>query len=170
MTQEPFPKNVPPEEMYESSALREMAERLREGINRNELAILISEPGCGKNTLLRRLRHENSDTLFIYINGLNINTRKFYRDTLQQMGIDIGYYQADIKAVVKKQLGRFHSEGRKVCMVIDEAHVLRINLLYRARSLHTTRGGCSPRHPCRCARCQRNTLPFPATASVPLRW
>ena len=55
MTQEPFPKNVPPEEMYESSALREMAERLREGINRNELAILISEPGCGKNTLLRRL-------------------------------------------------------------------------------------------------------------------
>ena len=77
MTQEPFPKNVPPEEMYESSALREMAERLREGINRNELAILISEPGCGKNTLLRRLRHENSDTLFIYINGLNIKPASF---------------------------------------------------------------------------------------------
>ena len=135
MTQEPFPKNVPPEEMYETSALREMAERLREGISRNELAILISEPGCGKNTLLRRLRQENSNTLFIYINGLNINTRKFYRDTLQQMGIDIGYYQADIKTVVKKQLGRFHSEGRKVCMIIDEAQVLRINLLYEVQYL-----------------------------------
>lgn len=135
LTQEPFPRNIPPEEMYETSALMEMAERLQEGIRRNELSILISEPGCGKNTLLRRLCHENSDALFIYINGLNTNTRKFYRDILQQMGIEIGYYQADTKELVKKQLGRFHREGKKVCMVIDEAQVLRINLLHEAQYL-----------------------------------
>ena len=135
LTQEPFPKNILPEEMYETNELKEMEERLRDGINKNELVILISEPGCGKNTLLRRLHHENSTTLFIYINGLNTNTRKFYRDTLQQMGIDIGYYQADIKELVKKQLGRLHSEGRKVCMVIDEAQALRINLLHEAQYL-----------------------------------
>lgn len=135
LTQEPFPKNIPPEEMYETSELKEMAERLRKGINRNELSILISKPGCGKNTLLRRVCHENSNVLFIYINGLNTNTQTFYRDILQQMGIDIGYYRADSRKLVKRQLGRLHNEGRKVCMVIDEAQALRINLLQEAQYL-----------------------------------
>ena len=135
MTQEPFPRNIPVGEMYETSALKEMAERLREGIRKNELAILISEPGCGKNTLLRRLRCENSNTLFIYINGLNTNTSKFYRDTLHQMGIDIGYYHIDVKEMVKKRLRHLYSEGRKVCMIIDEAQALRINLLQEAQYL-----------------------------------
>lgn len=135
ITQEPFPRNIPVGEMFETSELREMAQRLREGIRKNELSILISEPGCGKNTLLRRLRCENSSTLFIYINGLNTNTSKFYRDTLQQMGIDIGYYHVDVKEMVKKRLRHLHNEGRKVCMVIDEAQALRINLLQEAQYL-----------------------------------
>jgi len=112
-----------------------MAERLREGIEKNELSILISEPGCGKSTLLRRICHEHSDALFIYINGLNVNTRKFYRDILQQMEIDIGYYHEDFKELAKKQLGRLHREGRKVCMIIDEAQALRINLLQETQYL-----------------------------------
>lgn len=135
MTGEPFARNVPVSEMYESAELKEMAERLRAGIAGNEFMILVSEPGCGKTTLLRRLYKENEDVLFIYINGLNTNTRKLYCDILRQMGIDIGYYRVDARELAKSQLTHLHREGKKVCIVIDEAHVLRINLLHEAQYL-----------------------------------
>lgn len=54
MTHTPFVRNVPVEQLYQSPKLDEALGRLRYAAEKQLFAVLTSDPGCGKSTLIRR--------------------------------------------------------------------------------------------------------------------
>ena len=54
----PFSRKVPPEELYASQAMEECLGRMKYVSAEQLFAVVTSDPGCGKSTLIRRLIHE----------------------------------------------------------------------------------------------------------------
>ena len=58
MDHTPFVRDVPAENLYESSAFRETLGRLAYVADRQMFAVITADPGCGKSTLIRRFSAE----------------------------------------------------------------------------------------------------------------
>ena len=54
MKRTPFVRNIPSEELYESPAMAEAFARLNYAADRQLFAVLTSDAGCGKSTMIRR--------------------------------------------------------------------------------------------------------------------
>ena len=55
MERTPFVRNIPPEQLYESPAMREALSRLQFAAARQLFAVVTADAGCGKSTLLSLL-------------------------------------------------------------------------------------------------------------------
>ena len=54
MTHTPFTRDVPPEALYESPAMRDALGRLAYVADRQLFAVVTADAGCGKSTLIRK--------------------------------------------------------------------------------------------------------------------
>ena len=54
MTHTPFSRNVPPEALYESTAMTDALGRLSYAADKQLFAVVTSDAGCGKTTLIRK--------------------------------------------------------------------------------------------------------------------
>ena len=54
MQHTPFVRNVPPEYLYESASISEALARLEHAADNQQFAVVTSQPGCGKSTLIRK--------------------------------------------------------------------------------------------------------------------
>lgn len=138
MEHTPFAKDVPADQLYESSAVREVLGRLSYIADRQMFAVVTAEPGCGKSTLLRKFNSMLSKDGYIvlYLSDSKLTPRWFYKGLLEQIGFESRFYRGDSKRQLQQQLEIIRGvHHKKVICILDEAHLLEKETLEEFRFL-----------------------------------
>ena len=124
MKQTPFVRNIPSEELYESPAMAEAFARLNYAADRQLFAVLTSDAGCGKSTLIRRFNDNlpKDKYLLLYVSDSKLTPKWLYKSLLDQLGLEAGFYRGDAKRLLQKQIEIIRTkEHRKVVCVLDDS-------------------------------------------------
>ena len=91
MTHTPFSRDVPPEALYESAAMTDALGRLSYAADKQLFAVVTSEAGCGKSTLIRKFAASlpREDYILLYLSDSKLTPRWFYKGLLDQLGIAV---------------------------------------------------------------------------------
>ena len=79
MEHTPFVRDIPAEKLYESDAFRETLGRLCYVADRQMIAVVTADPGCGKSTLIRRFYSElpREEYIILYLSDSKLTPRWF---------------------------------------------------------------------------------------------
>lgn len=138
MDRMPFVKNIPPEYLYQSAAMKEVLGRLKMAVDNQKFAVFIADSGCGKSTALRQLVNELPAEQYrrLYVADSKLTPRWMYASFLDQLGLAPCLYRGDAKQQLQKQISVIRdSEHRKVVCILDEAHLLEKETLEEFRFL-----------------------------------
>jgi type II secretory pathway predicted ATPase ExeA len=138
MKNTPFVRNVPESELFETRSTKEALARLRYAADRELFAVLTADAGCGKSTLLRRFNSSlpKDKYVLLYISDSKLTPKWLYKNLLDQLGLEAGFYRGDAKRLLQKQVEIIRSkEHRKVVCILDEAHLLERETLEEFRFL-----------------------------------
>lgn len=127
MTHTPFSRNVPPEALYESPAMKDALGRLSYTADKQLFAVVTSDAGCGKTTLIRKFAASlpKEDYILLYLSDSKLTPRWFYKGLLDQLGMESRFYRGDAKRQLQKEIEIIRGiHGQKVVCVLDEAHLL----------------------------------------------
>ena len=127
MTHTPFVRNVPVEQLYQSPKLDEALGRLRYAAEKQLFAVLTSDPGCGKSTLIRRfaMTLPKDRYILLYLSDSKLTPRWFYKGLLDQLGLEAGFYRGDAKRMLLKEIEIIRGvQHKKLVCILDEAHLL----------------------------------------------
>lgn len=142
MTNRPFVRNVPPEQLYTSRAMEECLGRVIYASNEQLFAVLTSDSGCGKSTLIRRLIHDLPSDKFIclYLSDSKLTPKWLYNGLIQQLGGTQKFYRGDAKVELQKEIELIRGlQNKKVVCILDEAHLLDKETLEEFRFFLNTR-------------------------------
>lgn len=138
MKRTPFVRNIPPEELFESSQMTEALGRLKYAADNQLFAVVTADAGCGKSTLIRRLNDSLPKDKFVllYVSDSKLTPKWLYKNLLDQLGLESGIYRGEAKVILQKQIEIIRNkEKRKVVCVLDEAHLLERETLEEFRFL-----------------------------------
>jgi type II secretory pathway predicted ATPase ExeA len=127
MDNTPFVNTIPVEALYLSEKHKEILGRLTYAAEGNRFAIVTAGVGTGKSTLVRKFAGTlcPDKYLMLYLADSQLTPRWFYKGLLDQLGIEAKFYRGDAKRQLHKHLKLIRElHRRKVCVVIDEAHLL----------------------------------------------
>ena len=126
MLNTPFTRSVPTDRLFETSAMRETRSRLIYAAREQLFAVVTSDPGCGKSTLIRRFADElpANEYILLYISDSKLTPRWLYAGLLDQMGLESRFYRGDSKRSLQKAIEQIKPTQKKVVCVLDEAHLL----------------------------------------------
>ena len=127
MTHTPFSRDVPPEALYESAAMTDALGRLSYAADKQLFAVVTSEAGCGKSTLIRKFAASlpREDYILLYLSDSKLTPRWFYKGLLDQLGMDSRFYRGDAKRQLQKEIEIIRGVHKQsVVCVLDEAHLL----------------------------------------------
>ena len=124
MVNTPFSRKVPPEALYSSQAMDECLGRMKYVSSEQLLAVVTSDPGCGKSTMIRRLVHElpSDQYISLYLSDSKLTPKWLYNGLIQQLGGTQKFYRGDAN----------------VC-ILDEAHLLDKETLEELRFFMNTK-------------------------------
>ena len=102
MKRTPFVRNIPSEELYESPAMAEAFARLNYAADRQLFAVLTSDAGCGKSTLIRRFNDNlpKDRYILLYVSDSKLTPKWLYKSLLDQLGLEAGFYRGDAKRLI----------------------------------------------------------------------
>ena len=121
----PFSRKIPPEELYASQAMEECLGRMKYVSAEQLFAVVTSDPGCGKSTLIRRLIHELPGELYLYLSDSKLTPKWLYNGLIQQIGDTQKFYRGDAKLELQKEIELIRGlQNKKVVCILDEAHLL----------------------------------------------
>lgn len=127
MKQTPFTRDVPSEKLYESPYVADAIGRLTYAADHQLFAVVTSDAGCGKSTLIRRFVETlpKDEYIFLYISDSKLTPRWFYKGLLDQLGIESKFYRGDSKRQLQKEIEIIRGvQKKKVVVILDEAHLL----------------------------------------------
>lgn len=127
MTHTPFSRNVPPGALYESPAMEDALGRLSYAADKQLFAVVTSDAGCGKSTLIRKFEASlpKEEYILLYLSDSKLTPRWFYKGLLDQLGMESRFYRGDAKRQLQKEIEIIRGvHGKKVVCVLDEAHLL----------------------------------------------
>ena len=106
MKHQPFSRNVPPEALYESKAMTEALGRLAYVADRQLIAVVTADAGCGKSTLIRKFASSlpKEKYIFLYLSDSKLTPRWFYKGMLDQLGLEARFYRGDAKRQLQKEI------------------------------------------------------------------
>ena len=100
--------------------------------------VVTAPPGCGKSAVLRLFRHslDSREAQFIYIADSALTPRWLYNNALKSLGLEGRFYRGDGKRLLHEKLKSIRDcSGKKIVMVVDEAHLLDYETLEEVRFL-----------------------------------
>ena len=138
MVNTPFSRKVPPEALYSSQAMDECLGRMKYVSSEQLLAVVTSDPGCGKSTMIRRLVHElpSDQYISLYLSDSKLTPKWLYNGLIQQLGGTQKFYRGDAKIELQREIELIR--GMHVC-ILDEAHLLDKETLEELRFFMNTK-------------------------------
>ena len=127
MIHTPFTRDIPTEHLYESKAMSDSLGRLAYTADKQLFAVVTSDSGCGKTTLIRKFKASlpKEGYLLLYLSDSKLTPRWFYKGLLDQLGLESKFYRGDAKRQLQKEIEIIRGVyGQKVVCVLDEAHLL----------------------------------------------
>ena len=133
----PFGKDLLPEQLYQSTAFRELKERLRYAIEHVCLMSIVGEVGAGKSTVLRAVTAQLPAALykFLYLSKPAQTPRDLFRELLQLLRIDPPWMAADARLRLREALEAMKRDGQTPVLIQDEAQALSSSILEELRML-----------------------------------
>jgi type II secretory pathway predicted ATPase ExeA len=123
LTKLPFPKAATKACLFMSSALDNILERLFFALYRDTVALLVSESGCGKSTVLS-LFAQSLDAASYNILSISLTTLKpfsFIAHLAAATGLPGRRFKGECAASL---LMHFRSQPKRTVVLVDEAHLL----------------------------------------------
>lgn len=127
MEHTPFSREVPADQLYESPYVADALGRLSYAADHQLFAVVTSDAGCGKSTLIRKFAGSlpKEEYIFLYISDSKLTPRWLYKGLLDQLGIESRFYRGDAKRQLQKEVEIIRGvQKKKVVIILDEAHLL----------------------------------------------
>jgi len=138
LTHYPFERELAPEELFASTALREAHARLNHLIELRGIGLLTGEVGSGKTTACRELAASLHAGLYrlLYVTLSTGNVMDMYKSIAWELGLPIERNRSMAFRSLQSEITRLSTEARQQpILVIDEAHHLRNDVLEDLRLL-----------------------------------
>jgi type II secretory pathway predicted ATPase ExeA len=134
----PFDKGTPSSELFQAESQMEAFNRLVYAASGRLFCVLTGECGCGKTTILRKLKDTLDDKRyeFLYVADSKLTPRNFYNAILSLLGREGAFYRGDSRRKLHHEIEMSHALGhREMVVVVDEAHLLDKEMLEELRFL-----------------------------------
>jgi type II secretory pathway predicted ATPase ExeA len=138
LTQHPFAKDVPPEELFVSHAGRELEVRLGYLLELRGIGLVTGDVGSGKTTLCRKVTSALHTGLYrvVYVPLTTGNVMDLYKSISWELGLPTERSRAALYRCIRDEVSRLTLEARvRPVLVVDEAHHLRSDVLEDLRLL-----------------------------------
>ena len=138
LTHYPFDKNLAPDELFDSKAMREASLRLGHLVELRGIGLITGEPGSGKTASCRKLINGLHDGLYrvFYVPLSTGNVMDVYKSIAWEMGLPTERSRAACYRVIRAEVTRLSLETKKTpVLIVDEAHHLRNDVLEDLRLL-----------------------------------
>lgn len=132
----PFTREIAPDDLFSSSNHKEAAARLEYAAQHRHFCLLTGEAGTGKSTAIRSLVYQLDPIHYhyLYICDSSLTPKLFYREVLQNFGIQPAFRSTDVKRQYQSlMLDMYENEKRKIVLVLDEAHHFSDSMLQELR-------------------------------------
>lgn len=106
MQHTPFARDIPVADLYNSEILNDIVGRLTYAADRQLFAVVTSDAGCGKSTLIRRFVASlpKDQYITLYLSDSKLTPRWLYKGLLDQLGIESRFYRGDAKRQFQKEV------------------------------------------------------------------
>ncbi len=129
----PFGKNIGSEDIFSSTASKELFQRLEYMKQNRGLMMVTGMPGTGKTVHLRAFVDKLNPNLYksFYLPLATVNTMDFYRQLAISLAGQAPWRKAELFAVIQDAIKDYVSNNRKLPIIIfDEAHLLKHDNFY----------------------------------------
>ena len=122
----PFDKDLPDEALWLDTGRAEAVDRLTDAVTARQHALVLGEPGVGKNCVLRALKARLSPVHYrlTYIAQTGLGKRDFYRQICQTLDLGCKLMPASMYAAIQQSLAALAADRVHPVLVLDEAHLL----------------------------------------------
>ena len=138
MQKDPFSKDIPPKELFQSSQFQEFCTRMDYLVKKRGIGLLTGEVGSGKTTALRSVCHTLNPGLYkpLYIANTTGTVLDLYKSLAELLGLIGPSSKAKLYLQIHHEIVRL-VENKKISpiLIVDEAHLLRIETLDELRLL-----------------------------------
>lgn len=138
LSETPFSRDIPTDQLYQSLILEETLGRLEYAAKRQLFAVVTGDCGTGKTTTIRRFADclDSAKFTVMYLADSKLTPRHFYKGLLEQLGCEAKFYRGDAKRQLHREIelmrGIHHLQP---VVIVDEAHLLDKEMLEEVRFL-----------------------------------
>lgn len=122
----PFDKELPDEALWLDPDRIDAIDRLVDAVRARQHALVLGEPGVGKNCVLRGLRARLPSVHYRlnYVAHVSLGRRDFYKQVCLALGIECKLMPATLYAAIQNNLAALARERVHPVLVLDEAHLM----------------------------------------------
>lgn len=138
LTRHPFEKDLEPDDLFETDALRELTVRLEHLLDMRGIGLVTGDSGSGKTTACRRLVARLNTGLYrvLYVSLTTGNVMDLYKSIAWELGLPTERNRAGLFRQIRSEVSRLCAENRlRPILIVDEAHHLRTDVLEDLRLL-----------------------------------
>jgi len=145
---EPFVSDIHHKDILITPELEAVAERIQYAVRLGAIALITGEVGAGKSTALRWSMEQfhPSEYKTLWITATSGSILEFYRQLLRSLGSDAAsmskaFYTREIRKEVRELI---KEKGQKPIVIVDEASLLRLEVLIELHTITQFEGDSKP--------------------------
>jgi type II secretory pathway predicted ATPase ExeA len=134
----PFDRDIPPDEMFVSAGMAELAVRLHHLIELRAIGLVTGDSGSGKSSACRKMASELHAGLYkvLYVPLSTGNPMDLYKTIAWELGLPTERNRAALYRQIRTEVTRLCVEARtRPVLIVDEAQGLRSEVLEELRLL-----------------------------------
>lgn len=138
LTCDPFAKDIPGDELFVSTAAKELEARLSYLVELRGIGLISGDPGCGKTTICRKIATKLHSGLYrtYYVPNSTGNVMDLYKAICWELGLPTERSRAALYRAIRNEVTRLCTESKlRPILIVDDAHHLRSDVLEELRLL-----------------------------------